>query len=164
MSAEGRTHRYATTLTWSDASGTGTTNYRNYSRDHVLAGPHGKPEIPASADVAFRGDPGRWNPEDLLVASLSACHQLWYLALCAQAGIVVTAYSDEADGTMVQDADGGGKFTEVTLRPRVTITDAARLAEATELHHKAAHLCFIARSVNFPVNHEPQVTAGTAVA
>ncbi|MCA8932633.1 MAG: OsmC family protein [Rhodospirillaceae bacterium] len=163
MSADGHAHSYTTTLTWTGNTGSGTSDYRAYSRDHVLTGP-GKPEILASADTPFRGDATRWNPEDMLVASLSACHLLWYLHMCARAGIVVSAYTDNASGTMVMDPTGRGQFTEVTLRPQVTITDAARIADATALHAKAHELCFIARSVNFPVGHEPTVTADTAVA
>lgn len=87
----------------------------------------GKPVILGSADPAFRGDPQRWNPEELLVVSLSQCHMLWYLALCAKAGIVVTAYRDRPDGTMSENAEGSGVFTDVTLRPHVTITDGERV-------------------------------------
>lgn len=112
--------------------------------------------VPGSSDPAFRGTPDRYNPEDLLVASLSACHMLFYLHLCATGKVVVTAYEDEASGTMVEVPGTGGHFTEVMLRPRVTISsDDADLAQS--LHDKAHHLCFIANSVNFPVRCEPEV-------
>jgi len=156
----GREHHYAVETEWTGNRGTGTSGYAAFGREHVI---HmaGKPDIAGSSDPAFRGDPARHNPEDLLVASLSSCHMLWYLALCAKAGIVVTAYVDSAKGTMVEEADGGGRFTEVTLRPRVTVTAGADLAVARKLHDDAHHLCFIARSVNFPVACEPQfATAG----
>ncbi|MFN7921485.1 MAG: OsmC family protein [Bryobacteraceae bacterium] len=111
--------------------------------------------MPGSSDPAFRGDRTRYNPEDLLVASLSACHMLWYLHLCADAGIVLTAYEDAAHGTMEESPDYGGKFTSVTLCPKVTLADAAKRAQAEALHHEAHRLCFVANSVNFPVTVEP---------
>lgn len=154
-----RTHRYEVEVTWTGNTGSGTSGYRDYARDHDVTGVDmsGKPPIPGSADPAFRGDPQRWNPEELLVVSLSQCHMLWYLALCAKAGIVVTAYSDRPEGTMSENAEGSGVFTNATLRPQVTITDPERVGEATELHHEAHRMCFIANSVNFPVTAEPTV-------
>ncbi|MCJ2142144.1 OsmC family protein [Methylobacterium sp. E-066] len=149
-------HTYAVTVTWTGNRGTGTRTFRGYDRAFEAAAP-GKPPIPGSSDPAFRGDPARWNPEDLLVASLSSCHKLWYLGLCAQAGIVVTAYTDTAEGRMTEQPDGAGQLTAVTLRPRVTITADSDAAEALALHHRAHAQCFIARSVNFPVTHEPTI-------
>lgn len=148
-------HRYALTVTWTGNQGTGTSAYRAYSRDHtIMAG--GKPAIAGSADPSFRGDPDRWNPEELLLASLSACHKLWYLGLCANAGIIVTAYEDSAEGWMVEQADGAGQFTRVRLRPRVTLASGTNLDHARTLHHAAHEKCFIARSVNFPVEAAPE--------
>ena len=149
------THRYATTLEWTGNLGTGTSSYRAFGRDHIHRAP-GKPDIPGSSDPNFRGDAARWNPEDLLVASLSSCHQLWYLHLCSVAGIIVTAYTDSAVGDMTVASDGGGEFTSVTLRPHVTISTGDP-AKARELHHEAHRLCFIARSVNFPVGCDPTI-------
>mgnify|MGYP002777653382 CR=1 FL=1 len=146
-------HHYTTNLRWTGNSGTGTSGYRAYERAHVLSAPD-KPEIPGSSDPAFRGDSTRYNPEELLVASLSSCHMLWYLHLCAEAGVVVTAYEDRATGTMTETADGGGRFTEVILHPVVTVTQEAMRAQAEALHHRANQLCFIANSCNFPVRHE----------
>lgn len=153
MSA-GRAHRYAVTLDWTGNLGTGTDGYRSYERAHRLSAT-GKPPIEGSSDPAFRGDAKRWNPEELLVASLSACHQLWYLHLASEAGIVVTAYRDEAVGEMVEDADGAGRFTGVTLHPEVTLAPGGDTALAASLHSRAHELCFIARSVAFPVRCEP---------
>lgn len=150
----GREHRYATTITWTGDAGTGTSGYRDYRRDHEIAADH-KPAIPGSSDPHFRGDRARWNPEELLVASLSACHQLWYLHLCADAGVVVKSYVDRAEGVMREHADGGGAFERVVLRPEVTITPSSDRELALSLHDRAHALCFIARSVNFPVEHEP---------
>ncbi|MFC0437312.1 OsmC family protein [Kutzneria buriramensis] len=141
-----REHGYEVEVGWTGA----TTSYREYTRAHeVTAG--GKTPIPGSADPAFRGDRDRYNPEELLVASLSQCHMLWFLHLAANAGIVVTSYRDRAVGTMVED--GGGRFTGVTLRPEVTVHSGRE--KLTELHDRAHHLCFIANSVNFPVTIEP---------
>ena len=149
-----RRHSYAVAVTWTGNTGTGTSGYRNYQRSHDISA-SGKPAIPGSSDPVFRGDPGRWIPEDLLVASLSACHQLWYLHLCAEAGVVVEAYVDEAVGVMEELADGGGQFIEVVLQPRVRIAPGCDQAKAHSLHHDAHAKCFIARSVNFPVKCEP---------
>lgn len=147
-------HHYSVEVKWEGASGTGTRNYQCYARAHAIMAP-GKPVIPGSADPSFRGDAGRWNPEELLVASLSACHKLWYLALCAQSGIVVTAYRDRAHGEMIEERDGAGQFASVVLRPEISLAAGADEARANALHDRAHALCFIARSVNFPVTVEP---------
>jgi organic hydroperoxide reductase OsmC/OhrA len=156
-------HRYTIQLAWTGNRGEGTSSYRSYERSHVISVP-GKPSIPGSSDPAFRGDRARYNPEELLVASLSGCHMLWYLHLCADAGIVVTHYADEAVGTMVETADGGGHFTEVVLRPAVVIAPGGDVEHARQLHHRAHELCFIASSVNFPVRCEGRVEIGAASA
>jgi organic hydroperoxide reductase OsmC/OhrA len=149
-------HRYHVDVTWTGNRGRGTESVRAYDRDHEIR-IDGKPVVAASSDPAFRGDPSRHNPEELLVASLSSCHMLWYLNLCAVAGVVVTGYEDRAHGVMVEEADGGGRFREVVLEPRVTVASAG-MREAAEAQHERAHaLCFIARSVNFPVRHEPSL-------
>jgi organic hydroperoxide reductase OsmC/OhrA len=153
-------HRYVITNRWTGNLGSGTSAYRAYSRNHELSAEAKSAPIEGSSDPAFRGDPSRYNPEELLVGSLSACHMLALLHLCADAGIVVTDYSDEAEGEMLEHPGGAGEFTRVVLRPRMTITDPARISDAIALHHRAHELCFIARSVNFPVEHEPTVTAG----
>lgn len=154
-----RTHRYIVTNRWTGNLGSGTSAYTAYSRDHELGGAAKDAPIPCSSDPMFRGDPSRYNPEELLVGALSACHMLVLLHLCADAGIVVTGYSDQAEGEMVEHPDGSGEFTRVILRPKITITDAARIPDAMALHHRAHELCFIARSVNFPVEHEPAIEA-----
>jgi organic hydroperoxide reductase OsmC/OhrA len=153
-----REHRYEVCISWRGNTGSGTSSYRAYKRDHEISAA-GKTSIAASSDPHFRGDGARWNPEELLVASLSSCHQLWYLHLCADAGIVVIAYEDRAQGVMVEEADGGGRFVRVVLRPRVIIDPRSDAALAQQLHAKAHALCFIARSVNFAVEHEPTVVA-----
>lgn len=151
-----KTYRYAVKVIWTGNIGTGTETYRGYARAHDIAA-DGKPTIAGSSDPAFRGDPARWNPEELLVASLSACHKLWFLGLCAQAGIVVTAYEDAAEGEMTEEPDGAGQFTSVILRPHVTISATSDEAQAMALHHQAHAMCFIARSVNFPVTTIPTI-------
>jgi organic hydroperoxide reductase OsmC/OhrA len=155
----GREHQYSVAMVWKGNRGTGTSHYRAYGRDHEIYADGKCAPVLGSSDVAFRGDPARYNPEELLVGVLSACHMLWVLHLCADAGIVVTDYSDNATGVMVEESDGGGRFTNVTLHPHTVITDPSRIAETTDLHAKAHQLCFIARSVNFPVEHEAVVVA-----
>ncbi len=151
-----REHRYAVTVRWTGNTGTGTSAYRAYTRNHEIEG-EGKPAIPGSSDPHFRGDRTRWNPEELLVAALSACHQLSYLHLCADAGVVVTAYEDAAQGVMVESTEGGGQFTSVVLHPKVTLRAGSNPELAISLHKKAHALCFIARSVRFAVENRPEV-------
>lgn len=152
-----KTHQYQINLEWTGNEGQGTLNYRAYSRDHLLSGLDKLVAIPGSSDPSFRGDPERYNPEEMLVASLSACHMLWFLHLCAVNKIVVTDYQDQAAGTMEETSDGGGRFREVTLRPVVTVTEDEMISRAAALHEEAHRLCFIANSCNFPVKHEPEV-------
>jgi organic hydroperoxide reductase OsmC/OhrA len=149
-------HHYTSRLVWTGNRGEGTASYKAYERDHVLS-VNNKPEIPGSSDPSFRGNPERYNPEELLVASLSSCHMLWYLHLCAVNGVVVVDYRDEASGVMEETVDGGGFFREVVLKPVVTVSSAEMVEKARSLHHEANKLCFIANSVNFPVKHEPDI-------
>ena len=155
-----RKHRYEVTNRWTGNLGTGTASYRGYSRSHELSTPAKSAPIEGSSDPLFRGDPTRYNPEELLVGSLSACHMLWALHYCADAGIVVTDYQDVALGEMIERSDGSGEFTRVVLRPHMTITDAARIEDAMAVHGRVHKVCAIARSVNFSVECEPVVTAG----
>ncbi len=149
-------HEYSIDLRWTGNRGQGTEDYRGYGRDHVLSS-RGKPPLLGSSDPVFRGDASRYNPEELFVGSLSACHMLWYLHLCADHGIVVEEYEDRAEGRLELAPDGGGRFTRVTLHPRVTLSrgDPGR---AASLHDDAHAKCFLARSVNFPVEHLPRIT------
>ena len=148
------THQYSANIKWTGNQGSGTNSYRSYSRDHVTAYAE-KPVIAMSSDPAFRGDGKRYNPEELLVISLASCHMLWYLHLCADAGVVVNEYSDHATGSMIENKDGSGQFSEVVLNPKVKVADPSMIAKAVELHEKAHEMCFIARSCNFPVRHQP---------
>jgi organic hydroperoxide reductase OsmC/OhrA len=157
-----RTHRYDLSMTWTGNRGTGTSGYRDYGRDHEI-GAEGRPVLEGSSDPVFRGDKTRWNPELELVAALSQCHMLSYLHVCVTAGVVVTGYDDTPYGLMAETEDGGGHFTEVVLRPSVTVASADMADRARELHGEASEKCFIASSVNFPVRHEPSVTVAASV-
>ena len=150
-----RERRYTTTVNWTGNLGEGTADYRAYKRDHEISGAGKQTAIPGSSDPLYRGDAGRYNPEELLVAAASACHMLWMLHLCAEAGLVVTEYVDHPEGVVAEHADGSGEFTSVTLHPRITITDASRAGELDVLHHKAHAVCAIARSVQCDVSIEP---------
>jgi organic hydroperoxide reductase OsmC/OhrA len=152
----GGIHTYDTTVTWTGDKGTGTSAYRAYSRDHELSA-DGPGTLPGSSDPSFRGDRARWNPEQLLTGSLSQCHMLWYLHLCAAAGVIVTGYVDSAQGFMAETEDGSGHFTEVVLRPHVVVTSPDMAEKALQLHAEAHRMCFVANSVNFPVRTEPTV-------
>ncbi len=150
-------HVYAAKLTWTGNCGEGTTRYQAYTRDYDIVC-KGKPVIRGSSDPNYLGDATRHNPEDMLLASLSACHMLWYLHLCAVNKIVVTAYEDQPEGAMEVVSGSDGRFTEVVLRPRVTIAAGSDAARAESLHEVANSKCFVANSVNFPVEHEVVVT------
>ncbi|HTH55418.1 MAG TPA: OsmC family protein [Cyclobacteriaceae bacterium] len=147
-------HHYKLLLEWTGNLGTGTSDYRAYTRNHTVSS-EGKPQLLASSDPAFRGDKSRYNPEEMLVAALSSCHMLSYLHVCVMNGVVVLEYTDNATGTMKENSDGSGQFVEVTLHPTVKVKDPSMIEKANGLHHKASELCFIARSVNFPVHHVP---------
>lgn len=148
-------HRFTAVTAWTGNRGTGTSGPRAYGRDHVVT-VDGKPPLQASAARVFHGDRDRWNPEEELLAALSGCHLLSYLYVAVANGIVVESYEDAAEGILTTTPDGGGRFTEVVLRPVVTIS-AGDPARARELHAEANRLCFIASSVNFPVRHEPTI-------
>lgn len=151
-----KNHHYKTTIQWTGNRGSGTSSYRDYERSHTISAEN-KPVIEASSDPAFRGDKTKYNPEEMLLSSLSSCHMLWYLHFCSEAGIIVTDYVDHATGIMEETNNGSGHFVEVTLHPIVTLQNEEMTEKAKELHHKANEFCFIANSVNFPVKHIPTV-------
>jgi organic hydroperoxide reductase OsmC/OhrA len=154
-----KTHQYSLTVRWTGNKGNGTSSYRAYDRSHIVQIDN-KVDILGSSDPGFLGDPKKHNPEELFVASISTCHMLWYLHLCAEAGVVVTDYYDHAVGTMLETADGGGYFSEVSLHPTVTVTDQSMADKANSIHQQANALCFIANSVKFPVHHHPTALVG----
>jgi organic hydroperoxide reductase OsmC/OhrA len=147
-------HHYQATITWTGNQGTGTSGYKAYSRDHLISAT-GKKDIEGSSDPSFRGDQSRYCPEDLLLDAVSSCHMLWYLHLCAVNGVIVTQYVDHATAIMIEENDGSGQFAHATLNPVVTVQHESMIEKANELHQAANKLCFIARSVNFPVHHNP---------
>lgn len=148
-------HQYQATLTWAGNKGSGTMDYRSYDRSYIVSIDN-KPDILGSSESAFLGDKTKHNPEDLLLASISSCHMLWYLHLCSQNEIIVMDYKDMPVGNMVENADGSGRFTEVVLNPVVVITDESKIETANALHDQAHNMCFIANSCNFPISHRPQ--------
>jgi organic hydroperoxide reductase OsmC/OhrA len=149
-------HDYQVQIEWTGNDGEGTQTYKSYGREYLISA-QGKTSIPGSADPAFRGDPARFNPEDLLVASLSSCHMLSYLHLCAVKGVVVLGYRDEATGSMLEAPGGTADFTSVRLYPKVKISNGAHKDLAMSLHHAAHEICFIARAVKFPVEVSPEI-------
>ncbi|RBP94793.1 organic hydroperoxide reductase OsmC/OhrA [Rhodobacter sp. 140A] len=147
-------HHYTSSVVWTGNRGEGTAHYRSYDRSWDIAVP-GKPVIHCSNDPLLGGDPGKMNPEDLLLSALAACHMLWYLHYASDAGIVVTRYEDSPIGTGVVEKGGAGRFIAATLRPRITVLPGTDIAAATAIHHRIHEVCFIARSVNFPISYEP---------
>ncbi|THJ66994.1 OsmC family peroxiredoxin [Arthrobacter echini] len=154
-------HHYTAELRWTGNQGSGTSGYRTYSRDHEVE-VQGAGVLLGTADPTFHGSRDRWNPEQLLLAALAQCHMLSYLHVAVRAGVVVTGYRDTATGTLRLHADGSGEFTGVVLHPQVELEDPAQSSLADRLHAEANSLCFIARSVNFPVQHEPS-SSGPAI-
>ncbi|PRB72280.1 OsmC family protein [Arthrobacter sp. MYb213] len=150
-------HNYQIAIEWTGNRGAGTDTYRGYGRDHIIRA-DGLPDISGTADPTFHGDKDRWNPEQLLLAALSQCHMLSYLHVAVTHGVVITGYQDQASGTLRLNRDNSGEFTQVVLRPQVSLADDSQRELADSLHQQANRVCFIARSVNFPVLHEP-VTA-----
>ena len=155
-------HNYAVRVDWTGNSGTGTSSYRAYGRQHTITplgpGAEDKAVIKGSSDPTFHGNAERWNPEELLLAALSQCHMLAYLHVAVRHGVTVVAYSDSAVGVLRQLPAGGGRFASATLRPLVRISDPTQIEFAQSLHAEAARECFIAASMNFPVGHEPVTT------
>lgn len=149
------THHYTTEIKWTGNRGSGTSGYKEYDRSHTL-NIKGKPELLCSSDVPFNGDGSKHNPEDMLVASLSACHMLWYLHLCADAGVIVIDYTDNATGVLTLDPKTAGRFTSVTLNPLVKVKELWMIEKANALHEEAHRKCFIANSCNFPITHNPK--------
>ena len=147
-------HDYTARVEWTGNRGEGTRTYRGYDRTWDIT-TLGKPVINCSNDPLLGGDPGLPNPEDLLLASLSACHMLWYLHLASAAGIVVHAYQDNPVGIGETSPNGAGRFLGATLRPHIVVEAGADLAEAEAIHHRIHEFCFIARSVSFPVDYAP---------
>ena len=147
-------HRYVTKTIWTGNRGQGTSEYKAYDRSHIIR-IKDKMDIAGSSDAAFRGDKTKHTPEDLFVSTLSTCHMLWYLHLCAVNGVIVTEYTDDATGVLKEGPDGSGHFEEVTLNPVVTVAESSMIEKANALHHDAHKMCFIANSVNFPVSHKP---------
>jgi len=147
-------HEYPSNITWTGNRGAGTAGYRAYDRTWDIDIP-GKAVVHCSNDPLLGGDAGKMNPEDLLISALSACHMLWYLHYASDAGIVVTAYRDAPVGIGEVSAGGAGRFTAAVLRPQVTLRAGADVDTATAIHHRIHQVCFIARSVNFPVSYEP---------
>ncbi len=150
-------HPYKTSIVWTGNTGEGTKNYSSYERSYKLS-INGKTIIEGSSDPSFRGDPTKYNPEELFLASISSCHMLWYLHFCAVNNIIVIEYSDNAIGKMVETEKNGGYFSEVTLYPMVKITDSSKIDFANNLHHQANQHCFIANSLKFKIKHEAYCT------
>ncbi|NOT36706.1 MAG: OsmC family protein [Saprospiraceae bacterium] len=150
-------HKFSIDVEWKGDLGTGTSEYTAYSRDHIISSSNKITKVEGSSAPEFRGDPSKYNPEELFISSLSSCHMLWYLHFCADAGIIIKEYIDYATGTMPVDKNGLGQFSSVTLNPKIKITDLSQKELALSLHKKAHEYCFIARSVNFEVNCYPEV-------
>jgi len=152
-----KTHHYNCTFKWTGNTGLGTKSYTSYERGYIIS-VENKVDIKGSSDPSFRGDPSKHNPEELFLASISSCHALWYLHLCASNGIVVLSYLDKATGTMLETKQGKGYFSEVALLPSVIIAKPENLATAKALHQQAKEMCFIANSCNFPIHHKPNIS------
>lgn len=151
-------HSYQIHLEWTGNKGSGTFDYRSYSRNHKIM-IDGKPsELLGSSDPNFRGDATRYNPEELFLSSISACHMLWYLHLCSDNGVIVHEYIDKAEGLMEEQQDGSGHFKGVTLKPQIIVTKAEMVDIAKGLHPEAHKKCFIANSLNFEVKHEATIS------
>lgn len=151
-------HEYEIKVEWTGNEGKGTLNYKSYNRSHKIISDGKYDEIKGSSDPSFLGDKTKYNPEDLFLSSLSACHMLWYLHLCSAHKIIVTEYLDNATGIMEETENRSGKFIEVTLNPKVKITDENMIEKANKLHEEANKMCFIANSCNFKIRHKSETT------
>lgn len=152
-------HNFTTNVVWTGNRGEGTTHYRAYDRTWDIAVP-GKAPVHCSNDPMLGGDPTKMNPEDLLLSALASCHMLWYLHLASDKGIVVLEYTDAPIGYGESDPSGAGRFLSAELRPQITVKKGTDLVLAESIHHKIKDVCFIARSVAFPVEHTVTFTEG----
>src|SRR5680860_79571 len=150
-------HTYTSKIIWTGNSGTGNSTYHGYERTWDLA-IDGKMPVSCSNDPLLGGDKSKYNPEDLLLSALSSCHMLWYLHLCIDAGVVVLSYEDQPQATGELESGGKGRFLSATLKPKIVISDGSNLEKARLIHGDVDQYCFIARSVNFPVTCEPQIS------
>ena len=141
---------YHVTNIWTGNHGEGTSSYTAYGREHTLFVADKVP-IQGSSEPAFRGDPKLWNPEEMFVSAISACHMLWYLHICAVAGVRVLEYVDKAEGVLLVPRGEPGIFQEVTLNPEVVVAESAMIESANKLHEEAHKQCFISNSIKIPV-------------
>ena len=154
-------HEYVANIVWTGNTGRGTSSYKSYDRNWQIVTPH-KAIIECSNDPLLGGDPTKHNPEDLLVASIASCHMLWYLHLCAVAGVNVISYHDTPLALGELERSGAGRFTSITLRPQIEITAESDENKALSIHGDIHQYCFIARSLNFPVNFQPKITKNSS--
>tara|TARA_R100000789_G_C2935878_1_gene130579 strand:+ start:126 stop:596 length:471 start_codon:yes stop_codon:yes gene_type:complete len=151
-----KSHNYQSQIKWTGNKGNGTKSYTSYERSYDII-IENKPTLKGSADPAFRGDASVHNPEDFFLASISSCHMLWYLHLCAENNITVIDYQDKANAEMILTTEGKGQFTKAELHPEVIILEKDKIELAESLHEKANEYCFIANSCNFPIHHKPTI-------
>ncbi|MHA7775186.1 OsmC family protein [Roseibium sp. M-1] len=149
----GKEHDYSSLIRWTGNRGEGTRTYRGYDRTWEIRTP-GKPVVHCSNDPLLGGDPTLHNPEDLLLSSLASCHMLWYLHLASNAGIAVSSYEDAPVAVGETEASGAGRFLRAVLKPVITVPAGTDLARADAIHHEIHKVCYIARSVSFPVSYE----------
>ena len=147
-----KTHNCQAIIEWTGNLGTGTSSYKAYERSHSIK-VDDKVVIESSSDPSFLGDSSKHNPEELFLASLSSCHMLWFLHLCSVEGVIVFEYVDRAEGIMKEVSNGSGRFTEVLLKPEITVAEERMREKLDFIHERANRMCFIANSCNFPVRH-----------
>lgn len=150
---QSREHEYASRIIWTGNTGEGNRTYRGYMRTWDLSAP-GKPTVACSNDPLLGGDASKYNPEDMLLSALSACHMLWYLHLASDAGVVVHGYQDDPVGIGETSPDGAGRFIRAVLRPTIELEEGCDTARADRIHDEIHKFCFIARSVSFPISCE----------
>lgn len=151
-------HLFKVALNWMKKDNISSSLSRIYTKSHHIS-IEGKPDLEVSAAKAFKGDPNLYNPEDLLLSSLTSCHMMSYLYCCMQYKIEVISYQDHSEATLQVNPDGSGKIVKVDLFPEIIISNSSQIELALSLHKKANELCFIANSCNFPVYHHPKCNA-----
>lgn len=146
-------HLFKAKLNWDSEEDLISSSGKKFTKNHSIF-IEGKKLLHVSAAKAFKGDPQLYNPEDLLLSSIVSCHMMSYLYVCAQKGIDIVSYQDQAEATLEVLENGSGRFIEVRLFPQVIIRNKEQITEAVLLHQKANKLCFIANSCNFPIVHQ----------
>jgi organic hydroperoxide reductase OsmC/OhrA len=140
-----KSFRYKNTLVW------------NSVRRGKTSAP-GKPEIDVGSPIEFKGEPGIWSPEELLVGALNARLMLTFVSLAQSKGLRFVAYESTAEG--LPENVGKYRITEVSVQPSVVLKSQADLEAARTIMAEVEENCFISNSIRAQVKLAPRFRVG----